>query len=58
MIVTLNVSLLHHDICFQSCFFSSFLKEGLHSMNVSGMTDTVLWQMPSLEKLLARETNK
>ena len=57
MIVALNISLLCHDICFQS-FFSSFLKEGLHSMNVSGMTDTVLWQMPFLAKLLARETNK
>ena len=57
MIVALNISLLRHDICFQS-LFSSFLKEGLHSMNVSGVTDIVLWQIPFLAKLLARETNK
>ena len=42
--VTLNLSLLGHDICFQS-FFPSFFKADLHSRNVSQATDTICWQM-------------
>ena len=38
LIVALNFSLLHHDICFQS-FFTSFIKVDLHSMNMNHMTD-------------------
>ena len=44
LIVTLNFSLLCHDICFQS-FFPSFLKVDLYSANASRSTDAIRWQM-------------
>ena len=44
LIVALNSSLLHHDICFQS-FFLSFFKADLHSVNVICPTNPICWQM-------------
>ena len=44
LIVALNFSLLCYDICFQ-CFFPSFLRADLYSMNVNHVTDAVCWQI-------------
>ena len=44
LIVALNSSLLHHDICFQS-FFPTFFKADLHSVNVICLTNPICCQM-------------
>ena len=66
LIVALNFSLLCHDICFQ-CFFPSFLRADLYSMNVNHVTDAVCWQIvfwqsyrleELINKLLAKWNHK
>ena len=44
LIITLNFSLLRHDICFQGFFFPFFFKADFHSTNVTCTNDAICWQ--------------